>query len=888
MSWVRRFANLFRKRRLNDDIDQELASHIEEAMEQGRSAEEARKAFGSALHHREQSRDIKLLTWLDTLASDVLFGWRQLNKHRVVSTAAILSLALATGATTAAFRLVDAVLLRTLPVAEPQRLFYLAINEINPRDGSPDYRDDFDYPTFREYGKTLAGRADLMLIGMSAPQDATFGSNDQTEKIYRQFVSGNVFGVFGMRPAAGRLLTASDDTAPGAHAVAVLSYDYWSRRFGRDPKAIGKMFRVAGTSCEIVGVAPKGFTGTEPGILTDMFIPATMNVQALDSPGWSWFRIWVRPNTRVSREQIVQPLQAALTLETRESIKKWLSDMPKQAIDAYRNKAIVLLPAAAGASDMQKQYRRPLLILAVLVALILLIACANVGNLLAAQAAARAREMALRVAIGAGQWRLIQLVLIESALLAAIASVAGALFSWWSAPFVVSMLAPADPPVRLVLDADWRALGFGFALTGAVALFFGLAPALRASSVKPICALKGGTDPHSRRGFMHSLVTFQVTFCVLVLFMAGLFGSTFERLSQRPLGFSPRGVLVLETEVRGNPMAPELWTLVARQLRQIRGVESVAIAGWPPLSGNHWTGNVRVPGLAVEPRSPYFLDVSPGYFSTMRIGWIGGRDFRPGDVQPRLKGDNEPVSGVGIVNEAFARTYFHGQNPVGRTIAVREGKDLFAAMEIVGYVRDSCYSSVRESIQPTVYVPIDSKGGGSFIVRVAGDPLTLAPVLRREIPQARPELLVRGIDTQSALVLRQMVSERLLATLSLFFAIVALVLAAVGLYGVLNYSVMQWRREIGIRMTLGAGPSQVVNRVTSSLLGLVCLGLSIGLAGGLACQRFVTSLLFEVKATDPVMVGAPMLTLLCAAVLAALPPVVRAVKTDPAQVLRSE
>ncbi len=889
MSWATRFTNLFRQRRLNGEIDEELASHIEEALERGRSAEESRKAFGSALHHREQIRDIRLLPGLDTLASDVLFGWRQLNKHRAVSAAAILSLALATGATTAAFRLVDAALLRMLPVAEPQRLFFLAINQPDPRDGHPDYRDDFDYPTFRNYGRTLAGRADLMVVGMSAPQDVIFGSGDQTEKIYREFVSGNVFGVFGLRPAAGRLLTHGDDEAPGSHAVAVLSYDYWRRRFSGDPSAIGKAFRLAGASYEIVGVAPKGFTGTEPGIVTDIFIPATMNVRALDSPGWSWFRIWVRPKTGVSPEQIVQPLQAALTLETEASMKKGLfSDMPKQAINAYRNRSVALLPAGAGASNMQREYRRPLLILGVLVALILLIASANVGNLLTAQAAARGREMALRVAIGAGRGRLVQLVLIESALLAAIASLIGALFSWWSAPLVVSMLAPAERPVRLVLDADWRALLFSFALTAAIAVFFGLEPALRASAIKPISALKGGEDPHARRGLVHSLVTLQVAFCVLVLFMAGLFVSTFERLSHRRLGFLPQGVLILETQARGQGLAPEVWRQVADRLRQTPGVESTAFAMWAPLTGNHWTGTVRVPGRAEEPRSPYFLSVSPGYFSTMGIGWIDGRDFRPGDGQPKLKGETELVGGAGIVNEAFARAYFDGQNPVGRTVAVREGRDLFAAMEIVGYVRDSCYSSVRESIRPTVYVPTESKGGGSFIVRTAGDPRTLAPILRREIPQAYPELMVRSTDTQGALVLRQMLRERLLAMLSSFFAVLALVLAAVGLYGVLNYSVIQQRREIGIRMTLGARPSQVVHRVTSRLLGLVCLGLFIGLAGGVACQRFVESLLFEVKATDPLMVGAPVLTLLCAAVLAALPPAVRAVKIDPAQTLRSE
>jgi predicted permease len=883
MSWIRRFGNVFRQGQVDREIEEELSAHLEEAVEQGRSEAEARRALGPALRYREQSRDIRLLPWLDSLISDVTFGWRQLNKHRAVSAAAILSLALATGATTGAFRLVDAVLLRTLPVAEPNRLSYLAINEIDPRDHRPALRDDFDYPTYRKYATFLGDHADLLVVGMSATKNALFGG-DEPEEIYRQFVSGNMFGVFGLRPAAGRLLMPADDDGPGAHAVAVLSHHFWARRFGRDPRVIGKRFRLGGASYQIVGVAPQGFTGTEPGIVTDVFVPATMNVTALNSPGWSWFRLWVRPKPGVSGEQIVQPLQAALNAEMAESMPA-VSDLPKELIEMRRSRSVALFPAAFGASDLQKEYRRPLEILTLLVALILLIACANVGNLLAAQAAARAREMALRVSIGAGRWRLIQLVLAESALLAAIASAAGAFFSWWAAPLVVTMLAPAETPVRLVLDVDWHALCFGAALTVSITILFGLAPALRARSVKPMAALKGGIDPRGHRGLMQWLLATQVAFCVVVLLIAGLFVATFERLSHRPLGFSPHRLLALETG--GSELSAENWQRVAGQVREMRGVESVALAGWMPLSGNHWTGTVRVGGDP-EPISPYLLDVSPGYFATMGIGWLDGRDFRAGDVQPRLVGDNRLINGVGIVNEAFARQYFDGQNPVGKTVGLREGKNLFAAMEIVGYVKDSVYSDVREKIRPTIYLPLESRSGVSLIVRTTGDPRTIAPGLRRAVPRLRPGLMVRSMLSQSSLVLGQMVRERLLAMLSLFFSIVAVVLAAVGLYGVLNYWVVQRRREIGIRVALGAGAAQVVRRVAGSSLRLVTIGVVLGLAGGLACQRLIESLLYEVKATDPWMLGMPLAILLCAAAMAAVPPAMRAVRIDPAETLRAE
>jgi putative ABC transport system permease protein len=884
MSWVRRFTNLFRQGRLNEELDEELASHIEEAIEQGRSGEEARRAFGGALRHREQSRDIKLLHWLDALAADVVFGWRQLNKHRAASAAAILSLALAIGATTAAFRLVDAVLLRTLPVAEPDRLFFLATTFID-RDGHPDDHDDFDYPTFRQYRKTVADRADLMVVGMSAPQDVVFGSGDETERLHRQYISGNLFGVFGLQPALGRLLTPNDDL-PGAHPVAVLSYHYWTRRFARETNVIGKTFRMGNDRFEIIGIAPKGFIGTEPGAVTDVFIPAMVRTEAINSPGWSWLRIWVHPKTGVSPEQIRQPLQAAFIHEHEERVKSFQSDTPKQIIDTYLSEKVLLLPAASGASDIQKQYRDPLIILAVLVTLVLLVACANVGNLLTAQAAARTREMALRVSIGAGQWRLIQLVLVESALLAIAASALGVLFAWWSAPLVVSMLHVPEDPVRLILDFGWRELEFIVVLTLSVTLLFGLAPALRASAVKPMSALKGGEDPHARRRLMNALLAAQTAFCVLVLFVAGLFVATFERLSNRPLGFSEHVLVIDASASKEQPL--EIWMQVVDRLRETPGVQSVSLAGWPLLSRNRWAVDVRVPGHAVEPRSPYFLDVSPGFFETMRIGLIDGRDFRPGDVPPRLKGSTQPLPGAGIANEAFARTYFSGQNPVGRSVNVRIDKDLAAPMEIVGYVRDAAYYDVREPMHPTVYVPMLNKEHNTLLVHTAGDPLALAPIERRAVSQVRPDFRLINVQPQSNFLRWQMLRERLLAALSLFFAIVALVLAVIGLYGVLNYSVTQRWREIGIRMALGARSAHVVRRVTTDMAGMFCLGSTIGLAGGLASGHFIESLLFEVKAADPGSVAAPILILAGAAVLAALPPAIRAVRIDPAQTLRSE
>jgi predicted permease len=891
--WIHRLSGSLRQGRRDQELEQELQLHLElaaeDARKRGQSPEDARRAariqLGNLSQAMEDLRDQRGLPGLDALASDVRFGWRQLNTHRAVSVAAILSLGLAIGATTAAFRLVDAVLLRTLPVADPGQLFVVSFTEADSQNRLEE-RDDFDYPSFRRYGRVVGDRADLLVVGMIAEQDIIVGGSGEPETAFRQFVSGNLFPSFGLQPALGRLLVPGDDEASGAHPVAVISYDYWSRRFGRNSNVIGQTFRMDRTF-EIVGVSPKGFIGTEPGRITDVFVPATMNVDALNSPGWSWFRLWLRPRPGIAVAEIQQLLQTAFNEEHQQRIKTLPSDTPRQHIEAYLKETITLLPAGSGASAMQQDFRRPLLILAALVVFVLVIACTNVANLLIAQAMTRGREMALRVSIGAERWRLIRLVLVESALLAICASVIGTLFGWWSAPLIVSMLAPDEDPVRLVLDADWRALAFAVTLASSVTCLFGLAPAIRASSFSPQSALKGDSDTRGHRRLMDGLIAAQMAFCVFVLLVAALFVATFARLSNLPLGFAHDHALVIDAMAPGKSQPVETWTQITDNLRQIPGVESATMAGWALLSENRWTGVVFVPGRQPEIRPAYFLDVSPGFFETMRIGMIQGRDFYSGDEAPKVDQHNRPVPGIGIVNEAFARVYFDGQNPVGRRVTVRPGKNVQTPMEIVGLVRDTLYANVREPMRPIVFVPLGNRSNGSLIVRAAGDPLTLASTLRQQISTLRPDLHLQ-VGMMSGLVRRQMIRERLLATLSLFFAVVALLLACIGLYGVLNYGVVQRRREIGVRMALGARAVDVARGVTREMVLMVTLGAVIGLAGGLGFGRVVERLLFQVRAVDPLVMLTPLCTLAAAAAVAALPPILRAVRIDPAQTLRSE
>ena len=877
MSFWSRIANVLRSDRLSREIDEELQSHIQEAIEQGRDPAEARKAFGSALRQRDESRDIRVLQWLDSLRADAVFGWRQVEKNKLTSAAAILSLALAIGACTSAFRLIDALLLRHLPVADPDRLYALFCRGMDP-GGNFRTTDSNEYPQFLLMRAAVKNQAEVIAVSWVERTDLTYSSEQEMEKAYRQYISGWMFSSFGLKPVLGRLFTENDDLTPRSHPYAILSYDYWTRRFGRDPKVVGRTFHLGNDLLQIIGVAPALFTGTETGTMTDVFIPTMMHPGVVHDD-WSWIRTLVRLKPGGTRDVVRDRLQSVFNAVQHERAKGFVG-WPKPRLDNFLDQTLLLEPAAAGVSSMQQEFRRSLIALGILVTLVLMIACANVANLLTAQAAARAREMALRVAIGAGPWRLVQLVLVESAWLAFLAAAAGAFFAWWSAPFVVARINPPDNPARLVLPADWRVFGFGLLLTFIVTILFGLAPALRASDVKPAEALKGGDDPHSRRRLMHFLIAAQVAVCFLVLFVGGLFVVTFDRLSHQTLGFSADRLLALETF--SQPAQPTVyWEQAAEHLRMLPGVESVALAAWPLLSGNGSNGFVAVNGAPVHELLAYFLPVSPRWLETMKIPLIDGRDLRPSDTYP----------GAAIVNEAFAKEYFQGENPVGKFFERSQGPRRF---EIVGLVPDARYRSLREPITPTAYVPIrfpedDRANRITFLVRTLGpNPLAMAPMLRREVTRARSEFRVSNIRTQLEINQSQTVRERLLAMLAFFFATVALLLAAIGLYGVLGYSVLQRRREIGIRMAIGAPAADIARRVTTDVLSMVLVGALAGLALGIASARYIESLLYQVKPTDMSMLALPSLTILAAALLAALPAVIRAVRIDPATTLRSE
>ena len=890
LEFARRLAGSLRRSRGDADLEEELRLHLELAAEDAalrgagpaEAARAARLRAGGATQAMETLRDQRGLPRLEALAADVKFGWRQILRHRTASLSAVLSLGLALGATMAAFRLVDAVLLRPLPVADPSRLFVVSTN-FHDADGRPDDRDDFDYPTYRQYVTAAGEYADLMVMGSASRRLIRIGGGEP-EPAVQQFVSGNVFAALGLQPAVGRVLAASDDVTPGGHPVAVISHEYWRRRFAGDPSVAGRTFRIGRRVIEIVGVAPEGFTGTEPGVVTDFFMPSMMNAEALDSPGWSWFRIWVRPKPDVDVDRVQALLAARFHEDHLARVKLFPPDTPQSRIEAYLSERLTLRPAGAGVSALQKSFRRPLWILAALAALLLLIACANVANLLLARAMSRRIELALRVSIGAARGRLVQLMLIESALLAVLACGAGALFAWQAAPLIVSMLSPLERPVRLILDVDGRTLALGAALTVAVTMLFGLVPALRASAVTPLETLKETRAHRGHRRLTGALVAAQMALCVFLLVGAGLFVGTFERLKAKPLGFQPVKLVQLVAESRA-AQPPEIWAQLAAALRENPRVESVAVAGWAPLTGNRWRSSITVAGRSPQANAPNWVNVSPGYFETMRTPVVEGREFRAGDRAPGRNAQKEPVAGVAVVNQAFVLTYFDGRNPVGERVIVDSTS---APMEIVGIVADAVYYDVREAIHPAVFVPLGARDNATLLVRTADAGADLGAVLRREVSRARPDIQVRDAVPFEAIVTQQMIRERLLAALSSFFAGLALLVAVIGVYGVLNYAVTRERQEIGLRMALGARPGHVLTLLMTWLLGVVCLGAFAGIAGGVAFGRTVQTLLFEMEPTDPFALMVPILALAGAAALAALPPAIRAVRVDPAQAIRSE
>ncbi|HEY7496920.1 MAG TPA: ABC transporter permease [Vicinamibacterales bacterium] len=893
MSWWSRIANVFRSARVEDDLEEELQFHrderIREWLAEGRTraeaAVEARRRFGNPMKWREDSRDVKLLPWLDSLVRDTRLGLRMLRKNTVVTSAAIVSLSLALGACVAAFSLVDALILRPLPARHPEQLVYLAFPTYSSERPEA---DTFNDPTFVRLREAAREQVDLFAMSTQVVRRAIFpDGGGEKEPLRTQYVSGDAFEKLGIDPRAGRLILPDDDKEPGASPVAVISHAYWMRRFGGDPAAVGRWFTMDDRQLQIVGVAEQRFTGIEPGRPTDAWITYAMyNPRAFGNYDFNWFRVLgrLRPSARVEQAQSV--LSATFSTIRAERVPSLGPNRSPETVERFLRTPLYLRSAVNGPSPLRREFERSLWILMSIAALVVLIAGSNVANLFLARTAAREREMALRLSIGAGRARLIQQVLIESAIVAGAACALGLLFASIAGPAVVAMLAPPDDPVRLDLRLDWRAMAFAAALASITTAVFGIVPALRASDVSPIVALKaGGVRSGLRTGFMRPFVAMQVAFGLIVVFVGGLLVLSFARLSSVNPGFATSDVLLVSLEsvrrLEANEQRDAL-LLVSDRLRSIPGVQSVSSAEFNPI-GRAWTHYVRVPGTQHKNIEATMAPVTADYFETMRIPVVAGRAF--------VNRDMDPQSAAIVINETFAKLYFGEASPIGGRIEARFA-DLNSPEihEVVGVVADTRYD-LRKLAAPTLYIPFAQRTTGrlgTIHVRVSGNASSLALRLREEIRAASRLFRVTSVRPQSAVVNHTLIRERLLALLSGFFAIVGLVLAAVGLYGVLSYSVVQRTREIGIRLALGARQLGVVRIVLSEVGIAAFIGAGFGLAGGLYLSRFVRALLFEITPLDAWSLAIPIGTLLVAALLAATIPTLRAARVDPVIALRNE
>ncbi|HEV8038306.1 MAG TPA: ABC transporter permease [Bryobacteraceae bacterium] len=890
MSWLSRLTNVFQSSRLDRDLEAELEFHIEartdELIAKGLppedAAREARRHFGNRLLLRETSREVKLISWLESVFQDVRFGLRMLLKNRAVTAAAVLSLSLAIGACTGAFSLIDALILRPLPVPDPGRLVFCSYPTFGPSLIENTYTNA---ALFDRFERSSDGKVELFGISYPGPlQPITLDdSGGEGENVRSQRISGDGFRILGIQPAIGRVLTASDD----GRSVAVLNYSFWARRFGSSPAVLGHWFEFHGKQFQIVGVARRGFDGLIPGYRMDLWFP-NINATASQDPSSDWDQVWGRLKPGVRSEQARQALQVAFTNYRRDHTDEFIrAGGPPDQLPKYKNAQLVLSEGASGSDSMiRMDFERPLWILAAVVALVLLIACSNIANLLVARAAAREREMALRISIGAGRARLVQQLLIESVLMSGVACILGLAIAAATAPSIVNLLSPSDFPAYLDLQIGWRMLGFVAFIGIATTLLFGLAPALRGSAVSPHEALKtGGAKQSSKIGLLRALLASQVGFSFVVLFLGGLLLLSFQKLTSVDLGFSKDRVVLLDIRMQNQARNDQTYLVALQLLDRVRQIPTVQAAGMSlqGLMGGDYAWvmrpGIRFPGHQLESVKPRYLPVSTGFLETMQIRLADGRDLTARDMAPG--------STAVVVNQAFVRQYLPGENPLGVRFEKFDDDPRPAAQEIVGVVQDAKYNNLREATAPTVYGPW-GQPDGVMEVRTAGNPMAVAPRIRQAINDSSAGLHVNSVTLQSTRINNTLLRERLLALLAGFFAIVAVVLAAIGLYGVLSYSVVRRTKEIGIRVALGARQLGVVRLVVSDVMLVIAIGLGIGIAGGFVLGRFVASLLFEVKPSDFWSLALPLACFLAASALAALPPAFRAAHVDPIVALREE
>ena len=819
---------------------------------------------------------------------DLRDAFRALRATPIVTTVAILSLALGIGANTAIFSLINALLLRSLPVRDPHRLVQVLSAETRPSWSNPAWEQ------IRDRDKELFDGAFAY-----SPTRFDLAPGGETRFVNGVMASGAFFDVLGVAAVLGRTFTPADDVRGGGRdgPVAVISYTFWQRQYAGASDVVGRTIALDRVQFTIVGVTPAAFTGIDQGTAYDVAVPLGAEPlirgakeSALDQRTWWWLRIIARLKAGDSLERArtalrtVQPQirEATLPLNSRpENVARYLAD------------PFNLRTAANGPGGLGRQYRDPLFLIMGVVAIVLLIACANIANLLLARANARRHELSVRVALGASRWRIARQLLVESLVISAAGALLGLAFARWGATLLVQELSTADEPLALDVGIDWIVLAFTVLVATTTTLLFGTVPALRATRVQPNEALKEqgrAIAGEPRFGFGSAMVVLQVAMSLVLVVGAGLFVRTFTSLAHVRLGFTPDPLLVVDMNAKRSSVAQEnradLWERMRQAALAVPGVQSAALQRITPLTFSMWNTLIETPGalsLGEDDRLVYVNAVSRDWFRTQGIPFVAGRDFSDAD----RKGAPAAI----IVNETLVRKYFAGSGAIGRSLReITRPGEAAPELHIVGIVRDSVYMSMKEAVPPTMYrhVPqLDSPGPGmDLAVHAAGAP---PAALTKSLADA-----LHRVDADVTFTMRpyresiraNTVQERMLAMLSAFFGGLALFLAALGLYGVMTYAVSRRRTEIGIRMALGAAPSAAVRLVLQRAAVLVGSGVVLGACVSLWAVRFATPLVFGLQPRDPATLGGSALVLALIGAFAGWLPARRAARIDPARVLR--
>lgn len=834
---------------------------------------------------------------MSNLLADLRYALRTLYRSPLFATVAILSLALGIGANTAIFTLLDQILLRKLPVRDPESLVMLYQKGAHNGSNMGDRMQS--YPIYKDWQTKAAPLEEVLcrrLVSTSISVD------NQTERVDAEMVSGNYFTMLGVGAAAGRVFNSTeDDRVYSGHPVVVISYDYWRDRFALDPKIVGKKILVNNYPMTVVGVSAEGFAGLDPAKSPQIRVPILMKPVVV--PEWPWLEMpdrrtrWVQVFARLkpgfTAESAAAPLQVLFRqIREFESTEPKARNWSKYARDRFLQGTIVVESAATGYSGLRNNFSKALIVLMCMVGLVLLIACANVANLLIARAFARQKEIAVRLSIGATRGQLIRQLLVESLLLSFAGGAAGITLAVAMTRGLLALVPTEGNPLLIRPEPDLRIMGFTLALTMVTGVLFGLLPALRASRPDLWATLKDTVGAIAGSGgslfLRKGLVAAQVALSFLLLFGAGLFVRSLQNLQQTETGFRDVDNLVtfqVSPALNGYdaPRTVQFYRDLLERLRATPGVKSAALASVPLLHGWEWDSSLSVEGHQAkdgEDMQGFMNSLSPGYFDTMGIGLLEGRDFE-------LK-DQKEKSTVAIVNRRFAEHYFGEKSAVGRHIGFGGGPEAKLDIEIIGVVANTLYEGPKEGLRRQVYVPNYGKGGVAFYVRAGMGSASVYGSVRGAVKSLDASMPIYELKTLGDQLDQTLLTERLIALLSAGFGMLATLLAAVGLYGVMAFVVARRTKELGVRIALGAQPGEVVWLVMREVLVLLGLGLAIGVPSAIGLGQYISTQLYGIKANDPWMAVWTVVVLASVSVAAGLIPARRASRIDPILALRFE